>query len=74
MLRYIRVVTREDSIRNKYIRGNFGVASKVDKVSTNRLGPIGHVMKTEETRAVRVAMKMNNDGKKRRRKTKKLIN
>ena len=37
MLIWMSGVTREDRIRNEYIRGNIGVASIVDKLRENRL-------------------------------------
>lgn len=37
MLRCISGVTREDRIRNEYIRSNIGVAPIVDKMPKNRL-------------------------------------
>jgi len=38
MLRWMMsVVTREDRIRNEYIRGSIGVASIVDKMRENML-------------------------------------
>lgn len=43
------VVTREDRIRNKYVRDQIGVASIEDKMRETRLRWFGHVMKREET-------------------------
>jgi len=56
-------VTREDRIRNKYVRGSIGVASIVDYIRENKLRWFGHVMRREETEAVRVVMKLNVEGK-----------
>ena len=49
MLRWMSGVTREDKIRNEYIRGSIGVASIVDKMRENRLRWLGHVLRREET-------------------------
>lgn len=43
----------------KYIRWNLRVASVVEKMRKNRLGWLGHVMKSYETETVRVVTKMN---------------
>jgi hypothetical protein len=59
MLRWMSGVARENRIRNKYVRGCIGVASVVDKMRENRLRWFGHVMRQEETNAIRVAMKIN---------------
>jgi hypothetical protein len=45
MLRCMVGVTREDIIRNKYVRGSIGVASIVDKKRENRLRWFSHVMR-----------------------------
>jgi len=37
MLRWMNGVTREDRIRNKYVRGSIGVVSIVDRMRENRL-------------------------------------
>jgi len=49
-------VTRDDRIRNKYVRGSIGVASIVNEMRENR---------REKTKAVRVVMKMNAEGGKK---------
>jgi len=59
-------VTREDRIRNKCVRDNIGVTSIVVKIKENRLRWFGHVMRREETKAVKVVMKMNVEGKRGR--------
>jgi len=43
-LRWMSGVTREDRIRNEYVRGCIGVSSIVDKTRENRLRWFGHVM------------------------------
>ena len=63
MLRWMSGVTREDKIRNKYIRGSIGVASIVDKMRENRLRWLGHVLRREETEAVRLVKEMYVYGK-----------
>jgi len=45
-------VTKEDRIKNKYVRGSIGVASILDKMRENRLRWFGHVMTRGETKAV----------------------
>jgi len=50
---------REGRIRNKYVRGSNGV---VNKMRENILRQFGHVMKREDTKAVKVIMKMNVKG------------
>lgn len=49
MLKWMSVVTREDRIRNKYVRDKIGIASIEDKMRETRLRWFGHVMKQEET-------------------------
>ncbi|KAL4082969.1 hypothetical protein QTP88_023973 [Uroleucon formosanum] len=71
MLRWISGVTREDKIKNEYVSGSIGVASIVNKMRENRLKWLGHVMRREETGAVRVVMKMNIEGKRGRGRPKK---
>jgi hypothetical protein len=57
-------VTRGD--RDEYVRGSIGVASMVDNMRENRLRWFGHVMRREETKAVRVVIKMNVERKRGR--------
>ena len=71
MLRWMSGVTREDRIRNEYIRGSIGVSSIVEKMRENRLRWFGHVRRREETEAVRVVMDMNVVGKRGRGRPKK---
>jgi len=65
LCRYLSRVTREDRIRNKYARRSIGVTSIVGKMRKNRPSWFGHVMRKEETKAVRAIMKINVEGKKR---------
>ncbi|KAL4092493.1 hypothetical protein QTP88_026994 [Uroleucon formosanum] len=67
-------VTREDRIKNEYVRGSIGVASMVDKMRENRLRWFRHVMRREETSAVRKVLKMNVEGKRGRPKKRWLEN
>ena len=71
MLWWMSGVTREDKIRNEYIRGSIGVASIVDKMRENRLRWFGHVLRREETEAVRLVREMHVVGKKGEGKTQK---
>ena len=71
MLRWMSGVTREDKIRNEYIRGSIGVASIVDKMRENILRWLRHVLRREETEAVRLVKEMYVDGKKWRGRPKK---
>lgn len=48
------------------MRGSIGVASIMDKIRKTILRWFGHVMRWEETKAVRVVIKMNVEGKKGR--------
>jgi hypothetical protein len=59
IFRWMSGVSREDRIRNEYVRDRIGVASIEDKMRENRLRWFGHVMRQEETKAVRVVMKIN---------------
>jgi hypothetical protein len=71
MIRWMSGMTRKDRIRNEYIEGSVSIASIVDMMRKNRVQWFGHVMKQEETKALRVVIKMNVEGKKRKMKTKK---
>ncbi|KAL4132087.1 hypothetical protein QTP88_009302 [Uroleucon formosanum] len=71
MVRWMSGVTREDRIKDEYVKGSIGIASIVDKMSENRLRWLGYVMRREETSAVRVVMKMNVEMKRGRGRPKK---
>jgi len=45
MLRWMSGVKREDRIRNEYVRGSIGVASRVCKMRENRLRWFGHMVR-----------------------------
>jgi hypothetical protein len=64
-------MTKEDKIRNEYVRGSINVSTIVNKMRENKFRWFGHVMRQEETKAVRVVMKMNVEGKRRRGRPKK---
>jgi hypothetical protein len=49
----------EDRIKNEYMRGSIGIALKVDNMREYRLRWFRYVMRREETKAMRVVMKMN---------------
>ena len=66
MLRWMSAVTREHKIRNEYIRGSIGVASIVDKLRENRLRWLGHVLRREETEAVKLVREKHVVGKRGR--------
>ncbi|KAE9528697.1 hypothetical protein AGLY_012272 [Aphis glycines] len=52
-----RIMTREDRIKNKYVREQICVASIEDKIRETRLRWFGHVMKREETEKKRKTKK-----------------
>jgi hypothetical protein len=66
------VVTKEDRIRNKYVR-SIGIASIVDKMRENRLRWFGHIMRRVKIKAIKVIMKMNIEGKRKQGKPKKKL-
>ncbi|KAF0752588.1 Uncharacterized protein FWK35_00011041 [Aphis craccivora] len=70
-VRWMIGVTREDRIRNEYIRGSIGVAPIVDKLRENRLRWLGHVLRRKKTEAFSVTKNMSFDGKRRRGNPKK---
>jgi len=45
MLRWMNEVTREDRIRNEYVKGSIGEAPIVDKMRDNRLRWFKYVMR-----------------------------
>jgi hypothetical protein len=69
MLKWMSEVTREDRIRNEYVRGSIGVASIVDKIRENRLKLCGHIIR--ETRALKLVMKINVERKRGRDRQKR---
>jgi len=71
MLRWMSWVTREDRIRNEYVRGSVRVMSIVDKMRENRLRWFGHIMKREDSEAVRTIMELSVKGRRGRGRPKK---
>jgi len=68
MLRRISGVMREDRISNEYVRGSIGVASIINKMrEINGLRWFAHMIRREESKTVRVLIKMNVEGKRRGR-------
>jgi len=55
-------------IRNKYVRGNIGVTSIVNKLRDNILRRFGHVMRRENSKTVRTPMEMNVERNRKRRR------
>jgi len=62
----MRRVARENRIKNEYVRDKIVVASIVDKIRENILRCFWYVMRREETKSVRVVMKMNVEGRSER--------
>jgi len=58
-LRWMNAVTRENRIKGEYVRGSICAASIVDKMREKRLRWFEHVMRREETKALKVVMKIN---------------
>jgi len=61
-------MTREEKTRNEYIRGNVGVVP-----TENILRWLGHVLRREQTEAVRLVKKINAEGRVGKRKTEKEV-
>jgi len=61
-------VTREDRIRNDYVKCSSDVASIADKMRGNRLRWFCHKMRREEPKEVRLVIKINVEGKRGRPK------
>ncbi|XP_050541046.1 uncharacterized protein LOC126905416 [Daktulosphaira vitifoliae] len=72
ILRWLSGMTRKDRIRDEHIRGSKGVASIVDKMTENRLRLFSHVMRREESEAVRTVIEMNFEGRRDRGRPKKI--
>ncbi|CAH2092841.1 unnamed protein product [Euphydryas editha] len=56
MLRWAAGVTGLDKVRNEYIRGSFKVAPIVAKMVESRLRWYGHVMRRNESNAVKTGL------------------
>lgn len=59
ILRWMSRVTKEDKIRNQYIRNSIEVASMVEKIRKNKLRWLGHDFRREEIQAVGLVKKMH---------------
>ena len=66
MLRWMSGVTREDRIRNEYIRGSLKVVEVSKKVQEARLRWYGHVKRSSEEQIAREAMEGEVQGRRRR--------
>ena len=71
MLRWMCGVTREDRVRNEYIRGTTGVTEASKKAQEARLRWYGHVMRRDEEYVGRRVMEMEAPGRRRRGRPKK---
>lgn len=52
-------MTKEDIIKNEYIRGNVGVVSIVEKINKNILRWFRHVKRSDNSEIVKVVMEIN---------------
>ena len=71
MLRWMSGVTREDKIRNEYIRGSTKVVEISKKVQEGRLRWYGHLLRREEDHIGRRTMEMEVQGRRRRGRPRK---
>ena len=71
MLRWMCGVTREDRIRNEYVRGSVKVVEISKKVQEGRLRWYGHILRREEEHIGRQTMDMEVQGRRRRGRPKK---
>ena len=71
MLRWMSGVTREDRIRNEYIRGSTKVLEISRKAQEGRLRWYGHILRREEEHVGRRTMEMEVRGRRRRGRPKK---
>ena len=71
MLRWMSGVTREDRIRNEYIRGSSKVVEISKKAQEGRLRWYGHLLRREEDHVGRRIMEMEVHGRRRRGRPKK---
>ena len=71
MLRWMCGVTREDRIRNDYIRGTTKVLEVSKKVEEGRLRWYGHIRRREEDHVGKQTMEMTVQGRRRRGRPKK---
>ena len=71
MLKWISGVTREDRIRNVYIRGSTKVVEISKKLQGGRLRWYGHLLRREDDHVGRSTMEMEVQGKRRRGRPRK---
>lgn len=71
MLRWMSGVTREDRIRNDYIRGSTKVVEISKKMQEGRLRWYGHLLRRDEDHAGRHTMGMEVQGRRRRGRPRK---
>ena len=71
MLRWMCGVTRQDRIRNDYIRGSAKVVEISKKVQEGRLRWYGHILRREEDHVGRRTMEMEVQGRRRRGRPRK---
>lgn len=71
MLRWMCGVTREDRIRNEYIRGSTKVVEISKKAQEGRLRWYGHILRREEDHVGKQTMKMEVQGRRRRGRPRK---
>ena len=71
MLRWMSGVTREDRIRNEYIRGSLKVVEASKKIQEGRLRWYGHLLRRDENHVGRYAMDMEVQGRRRRGRPRK---
>jgi hypothetical protein len=68
ILRWMSRVSREDRIRNEYVRGSSVYSGEMTE---NKLRWFGHVIRRKEINAARVVMKINIERKRGRGRPKK---
>ena len=66
MLRWECGITRQDRVRNDYVRGSLKVAPISMKVKETRLRWFGHVMRREANHPTRRTLEMEPPGRRRR--------
>ncbi|XP_069990585.1 uncharacterized protein [Penaeus vannamei] len=66
MLRWMCAVTREDKIRNEYIRGSTKVVEISKKIQKGRRRWYGHLLRREEDHAGRYTVEMEVQGRRKR--------
>ena len=71
MLRWMCGVTREDRIRNEYVRGSTKVVEISKKIQEGRLRWYGHLLRRDEDHVGRQIMEMEVEGRRRRGRPRK---